>query len=63
MHALIGYDSGLSNDYFLRERMYNHWKEKFYYPIKQKRLYKRKVRYTPKKQENEKEFSRKYEQD
>jgi hypothetical protein len=34
LHALIGYDNGLCNDFLLRERLYNHWKEIYYYPEK-----------------------------
>jgi len=34
MHALIGYDQGCSNDFLLRQRLYQHWKERFYYPAK-----------------------------
>ena len=34
LHALVGYDQGMSNDFLLRQRLYDHWKEKFYYPVK-----------------------------
>lgn len=37
MHALIGYDQGLSNDFLMRAKLYSHWKDKFYYPAKEKK--------------------------
>ena len=37
MHALIGYDQGFSNDFLMRAKLYAHWKEKFYYPAKEKK--------------------------
>ena len=30
MHAIIGYDRGNYNDFLLRQRMFSHWRMKFY---------------------------------
>lgn len=40
---MIGYDRGCSNDFLLRQRLYQHWKEQFYIPVKEKKLYSKKV--------------------
>lgn len=44
MHSQVGYDKGRFNDFALRENLFNHWKSIFYEPVKEKRLYKNKLR-------------------
>lgn len=34
MHSLIGYDKGDNNDYLLRQRLFDHWRSKFYVPYR-----------------------------
>jgi hypothetical protein len=42
MHALVGYDRGLFNDYLLRVNLFMHWREEFYEKAKEKKLFTRK---------------------
>jgi hypothetical protein len=34
MHGILGYDQGDNNDYLLRQRLFDHWRSKFYIPFK-----------------------------
>jgi len=36
MHSVIGYDKGDNNDYLLRQRLYDHWRTRFYIPFREK---------------------------
>ena len=60
MHALIGYDQGLSNDYLMRAKLYNHWKERFYFPAKEKKFYHKWAK-SSEKYQAKKNYERNYE--
>ncbi len=36
MHSMIGYDKGDNNDYLLRQRLFDHWRTRFYIPYREK---------------------------
>jgi hypothetical protein len=36
MHSMIGYDKGDNNDYLLRQRLFDHWRSKFFIPFREK---------------------------
>ncbi len=34
MHSIIGYDEGYNNDYLLRQRLFDHWRSRYFIPFR-----------------------------